>query len=524
MSLTASGLIKVVFPFDAVTQAELLRIRPRGMWHGPSEGWEFPLAAANPLQALLGERFVLKPDLAEWLKWLDFPLPPLPNNRDLIAQADLDVVLSDGRRPLPHQRIGARWLLARKGALLADEMGLGKTLTALLAARAMFRVSDVSVMVVAPAGLHAHWQEEANVLGVPIQLHSWASLPKDLLPVVTLLVVDEAHFAQSLKSKRTQALLRLARHPLLRAIWMLTGTPMKNGRPIELFPLLAAIQHPLAADQRTFEKYFCQGHWREHHSRFVWDCRGASNLVELRRLVRPLMLHRKKDSCLNLPPKVRKEHSVSLSKVKSRGFDYRLSLVLDEYRSRVQKGLVESAAESLVVLTALRQISAEYKLPAVSIFVQKLIKQGEPVVVFSGFIQPLSLLQKYLGGVLLTGKQSLKNREKAVNSFQKGDSNLLFATYGTAGIGYTLHRARNVILLERPWTPGDVAQAEDRCHRLGMNGSLTSHWFQLGLADQLVDSLLLDKANQINILMDQETHFNQFQMIPELVHNFLQEL
>ena len=517
-------MIKVVFPFDAVTQAELLKIRPRGFWHGPGEGWEFPLAAAIALRSLLGHRFVVTQDLAEWFNWFDYPLPPLPKHRDLIAKADLDVLLSDGRRPLPHQQIGARWLLSRKGALLADEMGLGKTLTALLAARAMFRVSDLSVMVVAPAGLHAHWQQEACVLDVPIQLHSWASLPRDLLPVGTLLVVDEAHFAQSLKSKRTKALLRLARHPRLRAIWMLTGTPMKNGRPIELYPLLAAIQHPLAENQRTFEKYFCQGHWREHHSRLIWDCRGASNLGELRRLVRPLMLHRKKQGCLNLPPKVRKEHTVCLSKAESRGFDHRLTLVLDEYRRRVQEGLVQSEAESLVVLTALRQIAAEYKLPSVSDFVRKLIRLEEPVVLFSAFIQPLKLLQNRLGGVLLTGQQSLKKREIAVNLFQKGEANLLLATYGTAGVGYTLHRARNVILLERPWTPGDAAQAEDRCHRIGMNGSLTSHWFQLGLADEFVDSLLLNKANQINMLMDQDVHTTQLQSMPRLLQSFLHEL
>ncbi len=503
----------------------MIKVRPRGFWHGPSRGWEFPFSAANRLRFLLADRFVVKKDLAEWFDWLDYPLPPLPIHSELIANADFDVVLSDGRRPLPHQQIGASWLLARKGALLADEMGLGKTLTALLAARAMVRALEVSVMVVAPAGLHAHWRQEASVLDLQIDLHSWASLPKHLLPVGTLLVVDEAHFAQSLKSKRTKALLRLARHPLLRAIWMLTGTPMKNGRPIELYPLLAAMNHPLAEDQRTFEKNFCNAHWREHHSHFVWSCQGVNNLGELSRLVRPLMLHRRKQDCLSLPPKVRKEHSVRLSKAESRGFDYRLSLVIDEYRSRVKKGLVQSEAESLVVLTALRQIASEYKLPSVSNFVNQFIKVGEPVIVFSAFIKPLKLLQNYLGGVLLTGQQSLKKREIAVNSFQKSETNLLLATYGTAGLGYTLHRARNVILIERPWTPADVAQAEDRCHRLGMNGSLTIHWFQLGLADKIVDSLLLEKLNHINTFISHEDiHASKRRVMPLIYQRLLQEL
>ncbi|WP_320666670.1 DEAD/DEAH box helicase [Prochlorococcus sp. MIT 1307] len=522
MCLTSSGLIKVSFPFDAVTQAQLQKIKPRGCWRGIKTGWEFPLSAAKALIDLLGSRFEIKQDLADWVHWFQYPLPPLPPHRELVANAALDSVLRDGRSPFPHQQVGARWLLARRGALLADEMGLGKTLTALLAARAMALVAGVRVMVVAPAGLHSHWLNEANALDLEIDLHSWAALPHNLPPVGTLLVVDEAHFAKSLKSKRTQHLLRLARHPCLRAIWMLTGTPIKNGRPIELYPLLAAMNHPLGEDQRAFEENFCQGHWREHGAHRIWDCSGASNMQELRKLIRPLVLNRCKDGCFGLPPKIREEHFISLSASEARGFEHRLSLVLDEYRSRVQKGLVKSDSESLVILSALRQISAEFKLPSVSNFTEELIKRGNAIVLFSSFIKPLELLNNYLGGVLLTGKTSLEERESAVNSFQKGEENLILTTYCTGGLGYTLHRARHVILLERPWTPGDVVQAEDRCHRIGMNGHLISHWFKLGPADDLVDKLLTNKARNIDFLMN--TEIDKELPFSKLTYRFLQEL
>lgn len=33
--------------------------------------------------------------------------------------------------------------------------------------------------------------------------------------------------------------------------------------------------------------------------------------------------------------------------------------------------------------------------------------------------------------------------------------------------GLTLTRSHTVILLDRPWTPGDTAQAEDRVRRIG---------------------------------------------------------
>ena len=146
------------------------RIRPRGLWKGSVRGWEFPLAAAETLLDRFATRFRVEDDLLRWLDWHRHPLPPLPHHRDLVARADLDQRLEDGRTPLPHQRSGARWLLARRGALLADEMGLGKTLTVLLAARALLRAVPLRLMVIAPVGLHPHWLREVESLDLELSL------------------------------------------------------------------------------------------------------------------------------------------------------------------------------------------------------------------------------------------------------------------------------------------------------------------------------------------------------------------
>ena len=333
-------------------------------------------------------------ELLRWLDWHRHPLPPLPHHRVLVAGADLDRSLLDGRTPLPHQRSGARWLLARRGALLADEMGLGKTLTALLAARALMRAVPLRLMVIAPVGLHPHWRREAAALDLEFSLHSWAKLPVELPEAGTLLLVDEAHYAQSLQAQRTQAFLRLARHPRLRAVWMLTGTPIRNGRPIQFFPLLAAMDHPIARDQKAFEEIFCQGHWSERGGQRRWRADGASRLEELRRLTRPLVLHRRKQSVLGLPAKTRQLHPVSLAADQNRGLDHRLRLVVEDYRQRVLAGEVRSDAESLAVLTSMRMIAAEFKPPAARRLVQELRDTGEAIVLFSSFVGPLQLLRR----------------------------------------------------------------------------------------------------------------------------------
>lgn len=43
----------------------------------------------------------------------------------------------------------------------------------------------------------------------------------------------------------------------------------------------------------------------------------------------------------------------------------------------------------------------------------------------------------------------------------------IYVKLGAGGVGLTLTAACTVILVDRPWTPGDVNQAEDRVRRIG---------------------------------------------------------
>ena len=525
LRLGARGSIEVISPFDAVTQAQLRALRPRGHWCGQRHCWDFPLEAAAVLLDRLGSRFAIDPELACWLQWLEQPLPPLPLHRDLVGAAGLDQDLPDGRRLFAHQRSGVRWLLARRGAVLADAMGLGKTLTALVAARAMVRLADCRVVVLAPVGLHAHWRREAAALQLQLALYSWAAPPAELPPAGCVLIADEAHYAQNLQARRSEALLRLARHPRLRACWLLSGTPMKNGRPVQLYPLLAAIGHPLAQDQRAYELRYCAGHWREQGGRRIWCAQGASHLEELQRLVRPLLLHRRKQDCLDLPPKQRHHWPVQLAPVQAEAFDQAVALQLRDYRLRASLGEVRRDAESLAMLTALRQLASAHKLPAAAALIAPLLARGEPVVVFTAFVASARALHEQLapfgGAGLLIGALRADQRQAQVDAFQQGSVPLLVATYGTGGLGFTLHRARHVVLLERPWTPGDAEQAEDRCHRIGMTATLQCHWLQLGVADQLVDGLIASKADRIAVVLQQRERLIRRQRLAAMVEELL---
>jgi SNF2 family DNA or RNA helicase len=250
-------------------------------------------------------------------------------------------------------------------------------------------------------------------------------------------------------------------------------------------------------------------------------------LGELQRLVRPLLLHRSKAQCLDLPPKQRRLHPVVLAEPEARSFDRRLQGRVDAYRLRAARGEVRRDAEVLAVLTALRQIGSAFKLAAAVRLIEALRAEGESVVVFTAFVASARALHRRCGGdggaLLLEGAVPVRRRPSLVTAFQQGARPLLIATYGTGGLGFTLHRARHVLLLERPWTPGDAEQAEDRCHRIGMGASLTSHWLQLGVADRFVDDLIAGKAERIAELLHSPGALGRRRALVELGRRLLDE-
>jgi hypothetical protein len=73
MRLGPTGLIEVVSPYDAVTQAQLRAIRPAGTWHTRRHCWQFPLEAAAILEHQLAGRIPPTAELHEWLAWVRQP-------------------------------------------------------------------------------------------------------------------------------------------------------------------------------------------------------------------------------------------------------------------------------------------------------------------------------------------------------------------------------------------------------------------------------------------------------------------
>ena len=442
---------------------------------------------------------------------------------------DIDKPLANGWELRNYQKEGVNWLIHRQrggiyhGGILADDMGLGKTIEALTAAKLLRSHLSCHVFVVCPVSLIENWQREAERVGVKIEIFSnhYRKIPQ---PVSSqyIAIADEAHYFQNPKSARTKKIKELVEHENCIASWLLTGTPIKNGSPINLFPLLEMCQHELAKDKSQYIDRYCAPVHRQYGKQSFWDITGAAHLDELSAETKDVILRRTKKECLKeLPDKMRLYKAVELESKEKKAYSKKFKELLADYHRRVKLGEVDGAAEALVTLNYIRKLNSEHKVPTAIALVEELLEQGQQVVCFTEFVESAKALYKAFEQIseLLTG--DTKDRQGAVDRFQNGESKLFIGTTKAGGVGITLTAASNVILVDRPWTPGDAEQAEDRCYRLGQQNAVFVNWLRLGVVDESIDNLLAEKQRNIDLVLAGK---NEAQIKTKTPKEFAEEL
>jgi SNF2 family DNA or RNA helicase len=445
----------------------------------------------------------------------------------LVKNARLSQPLQNGWTLFSHQKKAILQALLMRRMILALDMGLGKTLIGCVWARAFQATyeSTLKVICICPVSLMKEWKrtaEEATGLAVEqvgeknirdsdtasmMQVCSWAKIPERVqTPFKYVLICDEAHSMQSLEAGRTKAVLQLCKSSRCVGVLLLTGTPMKNGKPANLFPLLKAVKHPFGDHQKEYERHFCDGREKSFgRGRVVWDANGCSNLGQLKEHISSHLLHMTKEACLgDLPPQTRVYKHIPVSSKHQLQHNQALNELASIYSAT---GKLENAGDAiLTAVTRVRQIGSYAKIDATVAIVKDVLQDEPAVVVFTSFAKVAKEVHRKLAesgwhGELLTGETPAHKRQGLVDNFQQGLAPVFVSTFGAGGVGLTLTAAHTIILLDRPWTPGEARQAEDRVRRIGQTKSVTCIWMVAFDLDKQIDQILEQKTNTTNAVL-----------------------
>mmetsp|Transcript_34297 Transcript_34297/g.82616 ORF Transcript_34297/g.82616 Transcript_34297/m.82616 type:complete len:1136 (-) Transcript_34297:436-3843(-) len=419
-----------------------------------------------------------------------------------------------GRTALGLQQENHDDLLGKGRILLCDEMGLGKTITSL--AIMTHYIDEWPLLILCPASLRYTWPSEIEKFlpGIPstsvyvmqgfddadvyenplkrkkvkIVVATYSLLQNRAAAARCLdqfnfkcIIVDESHNLKQKKSQRTALAL-----PLLQKadrLVLLSGTPAL-ARPVELWTQVYAIAPKLFGKYTPFTIRYCDA----KRDRFGWNVNGLSHAEELHERLRPIMVRRLKADVLHeLPPKVRSIVPVTLPRSSKRTESINVMKELHDTRQSVADLVGEEANsahfEARGLLMQAYQTCGIAKADAVCDYCLDWLKgtnQQQKVLIFAHHAAVLDAVEKAVskelkgvGHIRIDGTVSSNDRAIRVKKFQTSSQvRVAILSMTAAGVGLTLTAASSVIFAELHWTPGVLAQCEDRAHRIGQPDSV----------------------------------------------------
>lgn len=469
------------------------------------------------------------------------------------TDADINVPAPDGLAYLGYQRAGIAYAYTRRAVLFGDEPGLGKTIQAIgvLNCKPELR----RILVICPASLKLNWRRElekwlvrkrpilvadgktfvALADGIVIVNYDVLNRHLEILRSTEwhAIISDEAHLCKNPKAIRTKCIFGYRPRkkdrakgdedqPALTAHMrmLLTGTPITN-RPIELYPLIAYLDGPRWSSYWKFAQRYCGA--SEMNG---WDTSGASNLEELQTILRETVMVRrlKKDVLTELPPKRRqvvefpadtpalravvKAELNTYQDVDDLEAEVELAAASDDpnvYEAAVSK-LKAGMKARFEGLSELRRATAEAKIPFMIDFIEEAVEESSKVVVFAHHKSVVAAIAEKFGDACVQIVGDTPNAERQANAdrFQKDPScSVIIGSIGAMGVGWTLTASARLIMCELDWVPGNVSQAEDRCHRIGQRESLlVQHLVLEGSLDATIARRIISKQEVIDKALD----------------------
>ncbi|CDE58206.1 putative uncharacterized protein [Prevotella sp. CAG:873] len=453
--------------------------------------------------------------------------------------------------PYPYQREGILFGLEKRRLIIGDEPGLGKTLQSIGIADC---ANAYPCLVICPASLKINWQREfekftdkkALVLDnstrttwpyllqmgmYQIAIVNYESLRKYFVwdikangsfrlkdvvfcPEINRfrsVIIDESHRVKDPGAQQTIFTKGITTGKPY--IVLLSGTPVVN-RPHDLVAQLSIMDR--------LKEFGGRGKFLSDYGE------KDSDLSELsRQLYEKCMIRREKKTVLtDLPDKTRVDLYVDISNREEYDVaENDLRRYLEEYTECTDVEIRRKMRmKALVKFMTLRSLSAKGKVKQAVDFIKTHLANDKPLVVFCSYHDIVDALKKqFPKAVTITGRESLVEKQAAVDSFQGGHSKLAICSIKAAGVGLTLTASSSVAFVEFPWTYADCCQCEDRCHRIGQKENVTCYYL---LGERTIDhklyQIIQDKKSIANQILGADDDIPTDQLyFDELVNLFM---
>ncbi|MFK8185466.1 MAG: DEAD/DEAH box helicase [Phormidesmis sp.] len=424
-----------------------------------------------------------------------------------------------------YQVEGYQWLARLAnwgvGACLADDMGLGKTLQAL--AVILSRSQQGPALVIAPTSVGMNWISEAERFTPSLAVKSFREVGRgdraklvnsldandllvcsyglvqqkevaDLLTKVSwqTIVLDEAQAIKNYATKRSRAVMKLQSSFKI----IMTGTPIENHLG-ELWNLFHFINPGLLGSIESFNQRFGNPIEREQDE-------GAKDA--LRRLIQPFILRRTKDQVLTeLPSRTEITLPVELSPQEMAFYEALRREAIDKLSGKKDVPKGQKHLQVLAEIMRLRRsccnpalVKPELSIPSAKLqqfseLLTELLDNGHKALVFSQFVDHLSILRKHLEKEqidyqYLDGSTPAKKRKQSVDAFQNGEGDVFLISLKAGGTGLNLTAADYVIHMDPWWNPAVEDQASDRAYRIGQQRPVTI--YRLVAKDTIEDKIV----------------------------------
>lgn len=418
--------------------------------------------------------------------------------------------------------------LAHNYFILGADMRLGKSMSTI----SIRKIRDCNCLVICPAYLVSNWKKEIQkwstdsvttftkggeiyeVCDSDFVVISYDLVQKaeHLFEWADMVLIDEIQNLANMTAKKTQFIHRCVYENSPKYLIGITGTPIKN-RVKEFYSLMALVNYdPAQTDHSFLEKYPDEITFAERFShsntyevqvkggRFikVTNYFGIKNVDELKKWLKNKYIRIRAD-VNDLPPVTYIETLLSDTDDKELLNTFNNYFISDKDAYGMSSSFNEARRNRTgSVLPEHKRNAAIKKVPFTIKYVESLMQEVSCCLVYSDHREPCQQLAAHFKVPAITGEMSGTKRADLVRCFQEGKLNMLCATIGSLKEGADLYRAKDLVLNDLSWVPGNLDQVCARMQKIGEKDPRTVHLLFGSPQDSKIWEALKEKKDTIN--------------------------